>query len=230
MDLGYNFGDKIVGWGVAIILAVVVGIIFLKQARSVKAESDVVSRIKKGYSVFLLGWAACRIFFLFSDNEKLLHIVDIRFPTLLYTQLLLTGYILMIVAMSWLVWAIESRMQGSHALPLTKFLIVASIVIGVIWVVAIFNSDFVDVARGAAYIIGAVLGLVVIIFYIRLAVQATGTIRKRVLLNFLAFVLIFLGHTLDSQWIVGMIANIIWFPAILSAAGVLCFYFSQKSE
>ncbi len=226
MELGYNFLDKSIAWTCTIVLAIIVGLIFLKQSRTVKKESDVVSRIKKGYSVFLLGWAATRIFFLFSDYEKLL--VDDQ--SLLYTRFLLTGYVLMIVAMSWLVWAIESRMQGSHALPLTKFLIVASIVLGVLWVVAIFNADVVTVARSIAYIIGTVLGLVVIIFYIRLAVQATGTIRKRVFLNFLAFVLIFLGHTLDSQWVVNWIKDVIWVPAVISAAGVICFYMSQKQE
>ncbi len=226
MELPYNLFDKAIAWVIAIALAIIVGIIFLQQAKTVKGESEVVGRIKKGYSIFLLGWAGTRIFFLCSDFERSIN----DDQTLLYTRLLLTGYILMIVAMSWLVWAIESRMQGSHALPLTKFLIVASIVLGVLWVVAIFNADVVTLARSIAYIIGSVLGVVVIIFYIRLAIQSTGTIRKRVFLNFLAFVLIFLGHTLDSQWVVNWIKDVIWVPAVISAAGVICFYLSQRQE
>ncbi len=233
MDLGYNFIEKASGWIGAIALAIIVGIIFLKQSRVLKRDSPVVSRIKRGYSIFLLGWAACRIFFLLSDNEKLVNMVSNNIPTLHYSQLLLTGYVLMIIAMSWLVWAIESHMQGSHALPLTKFLIVTCIVIGVIWIIAIFYAAIVETARLVAFIVGPVLGLVVIIFYIRLTIQSTGAVRRRVFLNFLAFVLIFLGHTIDSEWVrsaLSWVSTYIWLPGIISAVGVLCFYVSQKSE
>jgi len=55
MDLGYNLVDKVVGWSVAIVLAIIVGHYLSKTGEVAQPDSEVVSRIKRGYSIFLLG-------------------------------------------------------------------------------------------------------------------------------------------------------------------------------
>ncbi|HMF31958.1 MAG TPA: hypothetical protein VKK79_11110 [Candidatus Lokiarchaeia archaeon] len=226
MPVPYDLTQKTVAWAVPITLALIVGIYFLLQSQRMKKDNPSVGKIKQGYGIFLIGWGVCRIFFTLSDFVDNAEGESV----FAYTQLLLTGYVLLIFAMSLLIHAIETRIKASSSQAITKFLGIGVVILVVFWIVAISDPGIVDVARWVGLGVGIVLGLIVIVFYARLAIMSTGQVRTRVILNFLAFVLIFAGHLLDSKFVMFLIVSIIWFPAVLSALGVICFYLSQKGD
>jgi membrane-associated HD superfamily phosphohydrolase len=228
-QLPYDLTTKTIAWSVPIALALIVGIYFMFQSRQIGKSNPSVGKIKQGYGIFLIGWGVCRIFFSLSDYVDNLY----GQTSFAYTQLLLTGYVLLVFAFTLLIYAIETRIQASSSLLVTKFLGVMVGVLLVLWVVAIVDPSIVATARIIGFAIGIVLGLIVIVFYVRLAILSTGQVRTRVIVNFLAFCLIFAGHTLDSAFgtqTFPWINTYIWFPAVLSALGVICFYLSQKGD
>jgi hypothetical protein len=221
----YNLPLKIVIWSITILVSIWIGILFYIIAQKVKSESPSIARIKKGYGTFFLGWALTRVFFLLSDFE-----LDRNGETSLYAVLLVTGYLFLLFALAILMYGIESSIEERKSLILTKIIIGGCVVNLIFWGLCLFTPSIITFAKYFGYSLGAVVGIIVIIFYFWLAKKSTGSLRKNVIINLLGITLIFLGQTLDSTYVVFLFDSVIWVPAIVSLVGVLVFYWSQKKS
>jgi len=190
-----------------------------------KRKSEMVSKIRFYYGLFLICWAISRGLFIASD-----YVLDKEGATFLNIQLILIGYLVMILSFTALIFNIEKNIKSPASMTTTKITLVGDFGLIGFWIGSIFSTKVEIYARIFAYIITSIVSVIIFFFLLFLALKLVGKIRKIALLNLLAICLIFAGHVLDSRLLAPFYYDIIWFPALLSLTGSILFYYVQKKS
>ncbi|MBD3351107.1 MAG: hypothetical protein GF364_06440 [Candidatus Lokiarchaeota archaeon] len=224
LELDYNLWEKLPGWIAVIIESVIISFYMYFKIRS-KKELESTKKVVDGYIAFILGFALCRLLFIFSDFER-----DLNDISQLYTQLVLIGYIVNIAAFVWLAHIMEFYLLRSKTKFTTKlFAILLSVVIVMLFLTLIYyNEDLIiSIARYTLYGVSGIAGFVVFLFYVKLIKDTVGVIRKKFIIMFVGLCFLFGGMIIDAEILQRFYP--IWLPSILSGIGILVFALSQKS-
>lgn len=222
LKLPYDVWQKWPGWIAVIIECILLALFFFYRARY-KVGPELSKKVQFGYGLFMLGYAGCRILFIFSDMER-----DLNDISRLYTQLVISGYICMIVSLLWLAHVIERNIMQSKKKFTTRLFITLLVITGVMLAVSsiYYNSELViTLTRYFVYSISFIAGLVVFIFYLNMVIKTTGIVRINFLLNLFGLILIFIGTTMDSE--IFYLLFPIFIPPIITASGFIVFTLSQ---
>lgn len=231
MTLAYDLGTKMIGWGSAMAVCAVLGTIFL--VRAVKArKSDVISVkwINIGYTLFFYFYILTRLFFLFSDFERI-NTPEGSPDTLMYTRYVLFAYLWSLTAIVFIIFTIERWMLAREKKTLTWLSVGFTLICAAFAVMTFFidNSNLINIARATEYA-GAGLFFVILLYLMyKLAKDSSGIIKRNAIISLVGVVLIVTGILMDSEFLVRLLGpELIWLPGIMASVGLVIFGFGQR--
>ncbi len=205
-----------------VVLFIIFGLLLIVSRKNDDAE--IFKKIKRGYGLFAVCYAMCRLFFIFG----------VWFSDLyeLYTMM---AYIWVAVGIECIIVVIENYMvtKTKHVFTVFGLIVIALLFIGVLGIIAQ------DVARTISTLGSPVMLVLLAILYIYIAVTGTASVRRKAILMIVAMVLIGGGAILDSEDLVVEAAT--WFGGdilmleifysitpIILMIGIIIFYSTMR--
>ncbi|MHA1734356.1 MAG: hypothetical protein ACTSU5_20645 [Promethearchaeota archaeon] len=231
MPLGYDLGLKMLGWGSAVAVCLVLGITFV--VRTVKArKSDVVSVkwVYLGYSLFFLLYVLTRFFFFLSDIERV-NTPEGAPDTIWYTRWVMFAYLASLIAMTFIIYTIERWMLARERRLLTWIALGSTLFCAGFAATSFFtdNSSLINIARFAEYGAAGLFFVILLYLMYRLAKDSSGVIKRNALISLVGVILIVTGILLDSEFLVKLLgAGLIWLPGVVAAVGLVVFGLGQR--
>jgi hypothetical protein len=208
-------------------------IAFMIKARH--TEAKVTKRIYQGFGLFGLTYAITRCFFLASDYENATHAPN---NTYLLFDEVTAAYTVTFAALIFIYYAVERLMLNRKPV----FMAIAIIAAGVCLLAFVLTSLQIGVdltgkgsgpqtiAQYTLYITGPILIIGIVALYIKIAVNSSGSVRKRSITALIGLLVLSAGLLLDMD----ILSNPSFDPIrlLLSPfcfiAGTLTFFFAQK--
>lgn len=219
MALPYDVNLKATFWIIVIIYLGIIGILLI--IRSLKAEVESLKETQRAYAIFLYMYAMGRIFFIFSDYER-----DVRGDTALYFQFVIIAYICIIIGLLIVIYVLES-----HVITKTKHKIsyIILILLGVN-IVLLFFPNLIAIVRYVNYGLLYTEGILVLLIYLYLIINTSGSLRTKSILIFIALICMIVGSILDSDALIISGVSSPFYNPILMTIGATLFGYAQMKE
>lgn len=224
-SLGYDLGQKIVAWSIAIVICFIAGVILILRGLKHKAENITSFRIYMNYALLLFCLGISRLFFFASDFEKQANGVS-----LLYQQYVLVAYTIRIFGFLCVLFVLEKYLLQFKKTILSLLYLVLGIAASLFIILAGFFEDVLWFFRYMANISAGIGGIFVLLLFLKLITITTGDLKKKAIINFFAVSFILLGGLLDSNTLIHVFNKVIWIPAIFPMVGVILLTQGQKAD
>lgn len=206
-------------WIIVMIYLGIIGILLI--IRSLKAEIKSLKETQRAYAIFLFMYAIGRIFFIFSDYERLAHS-----ESPLYHQFVIIAYIFIIIGLLIVIYVLES-----HVITKTKHVItyIILILLGVN-IIMIFFPHLVPVVRFVNYGLLYAEAILILLIYLYLIINTSGRLRTKSTLIALALICMIVGAILDADALITARISSPFYNPILMAIGATLFGYTQMKE
>jgi hypothetical protein len=208
-NLFYNIWDKEPIWMAVVAVACISAFIMFRRGITKSDDGLNFNRIYSNYGLFLLGFAASRVFFILSDFERM-NYGEIRF----YPQLVLASYVVGIFAAIFLISNIETIFIPKSKGILTKVFIAFALAASVGFILSFFTKDLLNIYRLGILSLSSIGFLIIFITYLKLLRNVSGELKRNVIGTLIAIFLVFIGSILDAEMIITALQIPIWVPAI----------------
>jgi len=228
IQLSYNIWEKEIAWLIVVIIAFITGIIMFKRAYAKTDSGTHFNPIFRDYGLFALGWMASRIFFIFSDFEKLNHGDSSN-----YVLFVLASYIIGIFSAISIISLFERHiLQMKRAVMSKSFLTFAfALVVGFVYIIIVpsIANTVINPFRWICLSLSGIGFIIIFMLYLRIIINFAGDLRRNAIFTFIGFILIFVGAIMDSTLFFDTLHIPVWLPAIFPIIGLLDLIVVQRT-
>lgn len=227
-QLSYNIWEKEIAWISVIVIAFITGIIMFQRAYTKTESGTHFNPIFRAYGLFALGWMGSRIFFIFSDFEKLNN-----GETAIYVLFVLASYIVGIFSAISIIILFERHILEMKTKIMSKLFLTFTfaLVIGFVFIV-IFPSVATIIITPFRWIcmsLSAIGFIIIFMLYAKIIIKFAGDLRRNAIFTFIGFILIFVGAIMDSTLFFDALHIPVWLPAIFPMFGLIDLIVVQRT-
>jgi len=224
-QLVYDFWtEKFPFWLGWIIFTLIVGVIFIIRGKKTSAEIKSQKAVYYDAALFFFGYSFTRVFFLFSDVERMSN-----GQSQWYQSLVLIAYIFSTGAMSILIYSIERFLLTKTKKIFSIITFTGTGVMIVLLVLTLIGTDVISFARILTTVTSTAAALVIGVLYLYLIIKTSGTLRRNSLFSFFGILILMIGILLDMDALVQLDIIPLFVAPSITAVGVLFFALGQKN-
>jgi len=228
-ETSYPLQYKVIPWMIVIIISIILAILMLKKNKSIVKDYKVHRQYNLVFAIFLCGFSLIRIFYLFSDFERVAH-----GKTILHYLFVYTSHIIIYFILTVLMYYFDKNIVHSKNLFIVKFSFLYFIISVIFVLLSLSFEQMFDILRlflfPGMYVIFGIVAILILKMLLKIHLSAS----KNILYFGMGIFIGGMAQILDSDFLYGLIyinnPVFLVIPPILTLIGfIIAFKYSNDA-